>query len=211
MTCVGQRVGLAVVLLTVGLMAQPPSSGAAAVAEAILSGASMPVAEQTNDLPRDVQAALVDYRQREKAFHTALKEPPGATPLEEALFEKRVAIERVLVSLFPRKDIAKVAASFASDVEVGEPDGSSEPLRREAAFIDSLFHDLEQTWLAPYLNLVAGQRKLCASQIQGSDSAAMRAALAADARRQLTRARDGGQLLIRVAAEQLLATGRCSP
>ena len=33
--------------------------------------------------------------------------------------------------------------------------------------------------------------------------------LTEDARRQLTRARDGGNRLIRIVAEQLLASGRC--
>jgi hypothetical protein len=82
--------------------------------------------------------------------------------------------------------------------------------RREAKFIDRLLADLPKPWLAPYLNLVAGHRKLCASEMDGSAADARSRAMAEDARRQLTRARDGGNRLIRVVAERLLATGRCS-
>jgi hypothetical protein len=63
--------------------------------------------------------------------------------------------------------------------------------------------------MAPYLNLVAGHRKLCASEMDGAAADAWSRALAADARRQLTRARDGGNRLIRVVADRLLQTKRC--
>jgi hypothetical protein len=171
----------------------------------------MAAADRTSDLRPNVQKGLTEYRQREQAFHTSLKPPPGATPLEGELFEKRVAIERVLFCLFPRRDIARVAASYASDAEVaGEWDGTSDPPRREAAFIDALLRDLPEPWLAPYLDLVAGHRKLCASQLQGPDSDSDRAAIAGAGRRQLARARDAGHPLIRIAAEHMLATGRCT-
>ena len=185
-------------------------SGAAAVAEAVLWGTPLPPAERTSDLPRGVQERLADFRQRQRAFRSGLKAPKGATPLERELFEKRVAIERVVFCLFPRHDIARVAAAYASDAEVApEWEGASESPRREAAFIDGLLRDLEQVWLAPYLHLIAGHRKLCASQLDGPESDATRSALAEEARRQIAHARDGGQPLIRVAAEHLLTTERC--
>ena len=81
--------------------------------------------------------------------------------------------------------------------------------RREAKFIDRLLADLPKPWLAPYLNLVAGHRKLCASEMDGPAADARSEALTADARRQLTRARDSGNRVIRLVAEQLLASGRC--
>ena len=81
--------------------------------------------------------------------------------------------------------------------------------RREAKFIDRLLADLPKPWLAPYLNLVAGHRKLCASEMDGDAADDRSRAMTDDARRQLTRARDGGNRIIRVVAERLLATGRC--
>jgi hypothetical protein len=203
--CVAQVI-VAVLLLA----AAPDRSGAAAVAEAVLWGVPLPPAERTTDLPRGVQERLTEFRQRALAFHSALKAPPGATPLESGLFEKRVAIERVLFCLFPRKDIARLAAAYASDAEIApEWEGASDPPRREAAFIDGLLRNLEQAWLAPYLHLIAGHRKLCASQLDGPDSETARKAMGDDARRQIAHARDGGQPLIRVAADYLLRTDRC--
>jgi hypothetical protein len=81
--------------------------------------------------------------------------------------------------------------------------------RREAKFIDRLLVDLPKPWLAPYLNLVAGHRKLCASEMDGAAADARSHALIQEARRQLTRARDGGNRIVRTVADHLLATGRC--
>jgi hypothetical protein len=81
--------------------------------------------------------------------------------------------------------------------------------RREAKFIDRLLADLPKPWLAPYLNLVAGHRKLCASEMDGVAADDPSRTMPEDARRQLTRARDGGNRLIRVVAEHLLTTRRC--
>jgi hypothetical protein len=185
-------------------------AGAAAVAETVLWGLPMAPAERTSALPRGVQERLTEFRQRERAFRSALKPPPGATPLERGLFEKRVAIERVVFALFTRKDIARVAAAYASDAEIApEWEGFSDSPRREAAFIDGLLRDLEQVWLGPYLHLIAGHRKLCASQLDGPEPEAARKALADEARRQIAHARDRGQPLVRVAAEHLLKTERC--
>ena len=191
--------------------AQPPAPpGAAAIADTVLWGAPMAPPNLTNDLPKDVQQELTEFRQRERTFRSALKTPPGATEVEQALFAKRLTIERVLFCLYPRRDIAKVAAAYASDADVAyEWDGVSDTPRHEAAFIDDLLRDLQQKWLAPYLHLVAGHRKLCASQLEGPESEAVRKTLADAARRQIAHARDGGQPLIRVAAEHLLSTERC--
>jgi hypothetical protein len=87
----------------------------------------------------------------------------------------------VIFSLFARKDSAKVATGYALDAD----------LDHEASFIDGLLRNLPVPWLAPYLNLIAGHRKLCDGR-------------ADDGRRQLARARDGGHPLIRVAALHLL-------
>ena len=141
----------------------------------------MPPAEQTGELPSDVQKRIDEYRQRERVFKSALAPPRGGSPEEQALYEKRVGIERVIFSLFSRKDAAKVAASLALDLDFD----------REAAFIDELLRTLPVPWLAPYLNLIAGHRKLCAGD-------------AVEARAQLARARDGGHPLIRLAALHLL-------
>lgn len=189
---------------------QREPTGGAAVAEAVLWGLPMAPPERTSEMPPNVQAPLAEYRQRERMFRTGLKGSPGATPVEGALFEKRVGIERVVFSLFPRRDSARVAAAYASDSEVSyEWEGYADGPRREAAFIDRLLRDLPQPWLAPYLHLIAGHRKLCASQAEGPDSEAQRHALADEARRQIAHARDSGHALIRAAAEHLLATERC--
>ena len=112
--------------------------------------------------------------------------------------------------LFPAGDSAKVAPQYALDADI-EPDwqGMPEMPRREAKFIDRLLADLPKPWLAPYLNLVAGHRKLCASEMDGAAADDRSRAMTSDARRQLAKARDGGNRLIRIVAERLLTTGRC--
>jgi hypothetical protein len=186
------------------------ADGPDAVARAILWGTAMPLPAHTGDLPRDVQKRAEEYRTREQGFRTALTPSPNETADERAMFERRVGIERVVFCLFPRRDVARVAAVFASDVDISSGwDGSSDGPRREAAFVEQLLRDLPQPWLAPYLNLIAGHGKLCASQMEGSDTDAQRQAIAADGRARLARARDGGNPLIRVAAERLLTDGRC--
>ena len=185
-------------------------SGAAAIADAVLWGKEMPASALTSDLPRNVQSQLAEYLEREHAFRSALTPPPGATPDERETYDKRVGIERVVFCLFARGDSARVAPQYALDADI-EPDwqGLPEMPRREAKFIDRLLADLPKPWLAPYLNLVAGHRKLCASEMDGAAADARSRAMAEDARRQLTRARDGGNRLIRVVAEHLLTTRRC--
>jgi hypothetical protein len=185
---------------------RPDSAAAAAVTDSVLTGVPFAPPETLESLPRDAQDRAAEYRQRERTFHSALIPPRGAAETERRVFEKRIAIERVVFCLFPRRDIPRVSATYASDADVSATwDGQSELPRREAAFIDDLLRTGAQPWLAPYLNLTAGHRKLCASRLEGPESEADRQALADDARRQLARARDGGLPLIRVAAEYLLA------
>lgn len=185
-------------------------SGAAAVADAVLWGKEMPAVASTADLPKNVQSQLAEYRERERLFRSGLTPSPGATPDEIRMYDRRVGIERVVFCLFARGDSARVAPQYALDADI-EPDwhGLSEMPRREARFIDRLLADLSKPWMAPYLNLVAGHRKLCASEMDGSAADARSRAMTEDARRQLTRARDGGNQLIWVAADHLLQTRRC--
>jgi hypothetical protein len=185
-------------------------SGAAAIADAVLWGKEMPASALTADLPRNVQSQLNDYLQRERTFRSGITPPPGATDEERETYGRRVGIERVVFCLFPRGDSAKVAPQYALDVDI-EPDwqGMPEMPRREAKFLDQLLADLPKPWLAPYLNLVAGHRKLCASEMDGAKADDRSRAMTSDARRQLARARDGGNRLIRFVAERLLTTGRC--
>jgi len=185
-------------------------SGAAAIADAVLWGKEMPASALTADLPKNVQSQLSEYLEREHNFRSALTPPPGATAEERETYDRRVGIERVVFCLFPRGDSAKVAPQYALDADI-EPDwqGMPEMPRREAKFIDRLLADLPKPWLAPYLNHVAGHRKLCASEMDGDAADSRSRALTADARRQLERARDGGNRIIRVVAERLLTTGQC--
>jgi len=159
---------------------------AAAIAEALLVGGSMPPADQTSGFTADAQKQLVEYRAREQTFKSGLTAPPGADREERALYDRRVAVERVIYSLFSRRDSAKMAAGFALDLD----------LDHMATFADSLLRDLPVPWLAPYLNLLAGHAKLCGDR-------------PADAKYTLTLAQKSSVPLIRVAAEYLLSEGTC--
>ena len=159
---------------------------AAAIAEALVLGAPMPAADAGAGVPADAQKQMNQYRTREAAFKSALTPPPGADVEERALYDRRVAVERVIVSLFPRRDAAKIAAGFALDID----------LDHVASFSDGLLRDLPVPWLAPYLNLLAGHAKLCGDH-------------PADAKHALTIAEKSGVPLIRVAAEYLLAENAC--
>ena len=205
-----QVVAAAAVLGCWAIAAAEDLSGAAAIADAVLWGKEMPASALTADLPKNVQSQLSEYLEREHNFRSALTPPPGATAEERETYDRRVGIERVVFCLFPRGDSAKVAPQYALDADI-EPDwqGMPEMPRREAKFIDRLLADLPKPWLAPYLNLVAGHRKLCASEMDGDAADSRSRALTADARRQLERARDGGNRIIRVVAERLLTTGQC--
>jgi hypothetical protein len=159
---------------------------AAAIAEALVLGAPMPAADASAGLPADAQKQMIEYRTREAAFRSALTPPPGADVDERALYNRRVAVERVIVSLFPRRDAAKIASGFALDLD----------LDHVAGFSDALLRDLPVPWLAPYLNLLSGHAKLCGDA-------------PADAKHTLTIAQRSGSPLIRVAAEYLLAENAC--
>jgi len=187
-----------VAVLATSAAARPQDSttgertGVAAVADAMLGGRIMPPPDRTTQLPPDVQTRLAEYRRCETTFTSGITPPRGATPEEDRLFEQRVGIERVVVCLFPKRDAAHVASAYALDADLGFG---------EAAFIDTLLRDLRQRWLAPYLNLIAGDLKLCDGKIT-------------DGRRQLTLARGGGEPLIRAVADHLLtatAARPCSP
>lgn len=193
--------------------AAPEVTGAAAVAGALLWGRTMPPPETTANLPWGVQRGLTEYRKREATFRSGLTPPPGATPEEQRVFEQRVGIERVVFCLFPRRDSARIAALYALDVDVSLTwEGASELPRREAAFINRLLSDLPQPWLAPYLNLIAAHRRLCAGELEAPAPESDRGASMRDAHRQLALAQDRGGPLIRVVAEYLATTARpCSP
>ena len=197
------------------LLAWPAASVAGAetasadgVAAAVLFGQRMPPPETTANLPPALQSRLAEYRKREAAFRSALTPPPGATPDEQRSFEQRVGIERVVFCLFDRRDSARIATLYALDVDVSSGwERSPEQPRREANYINRLLNDLPQPWLAPYLNLVAGHRRLCAAQMDGEDPRD-----AARAKGQLTVAAKTGSPLIRAVAEHVMATARpCSP
>ena len=192
--------------------AAPEATGAAAVAGALLWGRTMPPPETTAKLPWDIQRGLSEYRKREASFHSGLTPPPGATAEEQRVFAQRVGIERVVFCLFTRRESARIASLYALDVDVSLAwEGAADLPRREAAFINQLLSDLPIPWLAPYLHLIAGHRRLCAGELEsasGSDGAtAIR-----EAQRQLAVAHESGSPLIKVVAEYLATTARpCSP
>jgi hypothetical protein len=150
------------------------------------------------------------YLSREQTFKSTLVRPRQPSFEEGSLFDKRLGIERTIFSLFPRGDSAKVGAQYAMDADlVYEWEGASEPPLVEAKAIDRMLADVPGHWLAPYLNLIAGHRRLCAVQMDGPEPKSERDSWARDARRQLTLARNAGHPLIRIVADHLLATGRC--
>jgi len=155
---------------------------AAAIAEALLLGGPMPPADDTASLQNDVQKRLIEYRRCEASFKSQLVPPPGATDEERASHLKRVAIEHVVLCLFPGRDAARVASSYALDVDFDKP----------GDFVDELLRDLPVKWLAPYLYLVGGHAKACDGKIDA-------------AKRQLIFARDRGNPIVREAATFLLA------
>jgi len=159
---------------------------AAAIAEALLAGTPMPAADPAAGLAADVQKQLVEYRAREATFKSGLTPPRGADREERALYDRRVAVERVIFCLFPRRDSAKTAAAFALDID----------LDHVGTFADDMLRNLPVPWLAPYLNLLAGHAKLCGDR-------------PADAKYTLTLAEKGGNPLIRTAADYLLAENAC--
>jgi hypothetical protein len=198
---------------TATAQAEAEATGAAAVAGALLWGRTMPPPATTATLPFGIQHSLTEYRKREATFRSGLTPPPGATFEEQRVFERRVGIERVVFCLFPRRDSARVAALYALDADVSLVwEGASEQPRREADFINRLLSDLPQPWLAPYLNLIAAHRQLCAGELEAAAPESERAAWMRDAQRQLVFAQDRGGLLIRFVAEFLATTARpCSP
>jgi hypothetical protein len=213
--CAGRAQVVAGLIAVACLFAWPSPSAAAlelagedAVAAAVLFGGPMPSPQTTANLPPAIQGRLADYRRREATFHSGLTPPPRATPDEQRSFEQRVGIERVVFSLFDRKDSARTAALYALDVDVsGDWENSPELPRREANFIERLLADLPKPWLAPYLNLVAGHRRLCAARMDGEDPRDTPRAV-----RQLKSAAQSGHPLIRAVAEHLITTaGPCSP
>jgi hypothetical protein len=167
---------------------QPSVPVAAALADTLLLGQPLPPANRTADAPAAIQPALASYRKREAAFKSGLTPPRGATPDEQRVFEQRSGIERVVFCLFDRRDSARIASSYALDADIGFS---------QAEFIDGLLRHLSQPWLAPYLNLVAGDLKLCAGQEESG-------------RRQLAAARDGGHPLVQFVAQALLREKRCA-
>ena len=193
--------------------AEPEAAATAAVAGALLWGRTMPRPETTAKLPWDVQRGLNEYRKREAAFRSGLTPPPGATSEEQRVFDQRVGIERVVFCLFPRRESAKIAALYALDVDVSLTwEGSPELPRREAAFINRLLNDLPEPWLAPYLNLIAAHRQLCAGELESGVSDSERGASMREAHRQLAAAQDLGGPLIRMVAQYLATSARpCSP
>ena len=193
--------------------ARPELTGEDAVAAALLFGRPMPPPEITSSLPAAIQGRIAEYRRREAAFRSALTPPPGATPDEQRSFEQRVGIERVVFCLFPRRDSARIASLYALDVDVSfDWEGAPARPRGEAAFIDRLLSDLPQPWLAPYLNLIAAHRRLCASELETAAPDRERGAWLRDAERQLALAQDRGSPLIRFVAEFVATAARpCSP
>jgi len=92
----------------------------------------------------------------------------------------------------------------------GEPDFADGPLS-EAAVADAFLEQHPTSPIAPYANLFAGHRKMCAvSGLEGLDPSSDKAReIAQAAAAQLHLARSSGHPLISFVAEHLLETRRC--
>jgi hypothetical protein len=81
----------------------------------------------------------------------------------------------------------------------------------EAASADEFLRDRSDSPIAPYVQLFAGHRKLCAvSGVEGVDPRSERAAgIARDADAQLIAAGNPGHPLLRIVADYLVTSRKC--
>ena len=106
----------------------------------------------------------------------------------------------------------KLADEYARHADLFyEWEGFADSPIGEAASADSFLVQHSGSPIAPYVQLFAGHRKLCAvSGLEGLDPSSDRGQqLAREADRQLAQARDAGHPLIRSVAQYLLTTRKC--
>ena len=188
-------------------------TGAAAILESLLFAFKLAPPTRTVGLPADAQRSLVKYRERDRLFKPTIKRPKSLDTPEGSVYFQRVALERALFCLYDRSDSLHMAEEYATELRLFyEWEGFAEGPLTEAASADAFLAKHRNSFVAPFALLFAGHRKLCA--VSGSrdlDPKSDRArAIARDADMQLGLARDAGHPLIRIVAEYLLETRKCS-
>ena len=204
---------LLVCLALVATLAQPAEPvGAAAVMESLLFGFAMAPAVRTAGLADDAARSLESYRQRESLFKSTIPPPARLEGPEGSLYSKRAGIERALFCLLDRADSLQIAGEYARQITLlSEWEGFADSPLTEAASADEYLAQHPGSPAAPYAQLFAGHRKLCAiTEMAGLDRSSGRAlAIARAADAQLAAARNSGHPLLRIVAGYLLASRRC--
>jgi hypothetical protein len=205
----------AAVLLTALCVPTPAHAQAQPVDDllkAMLFWFDMPGPKQTTELTADVRKSLDTYRARIEAFKPSfvVKGTPGRP--EHSLQLKRIALERVLFGLFDVPGISALATEYARRARLSyEWEGFADGPLFEADVADAFLEGNPDSPIAPYLNLFAGHRKMCAvSGLQGLDPSSEKGRrIAQEAVAQLTLARNAQHPIIKLVAERVLESRRC--
>jgi len=180
--------------------------------EALLIGFEMAPADRTTGLPSDVQRSLARYRERERSFKPTIPRPLDLDGPEGSGYFKRVGLERALFSLMDRPDSLHLAEEYSTQIAIlYEWEGFADSPLSEAASADAFLAQHRKSAVAPYVQLFAGHRKLCAvSGLEGLDPKSdIAQGIARDADAELKAARNAGHPLIRIVADYLLTSRKC--
>jgi hypothetical protein len=182
------------------------------LAKALLFWLDLPSIVQSTALAPDVRQALDAYRSRSGEFAPSFDPIGMPSGPERSVQLKRGSLERTLYALFDVPGIAVLAMEYAREARISyEWEGLAEAPLGEAAGADAFLERRPASPIAPYLELFAGHRKICAT---GGMKGALPSIeevrrIAAEAVAQLQRAKDGGHPLIRLVADEVLTSRRC--
>jgi hypothetical protein len=142
------------------LVAHPEGSN---LKEVLLFGFRMPEGRLA-DVPKDLQAEVVNFWRRQEQFRSQLTRPVRTDWEIQVAFEKRLSVERTICALFPALEIAEAASDFAANAQLpyeweGDPDGPLVEANSAAGFLTA--HP--DSPAAPYLHLFIAHRHLCAA------------------------------------------------
>jgi hypothetical protein len=199
-------------IFMISLVQSREPTGAAAIVESLLFGFEMAPPSRTTGLPAAVQRSLAKYRERERVFKPTLKPPGNSDGAEGSGYFKRVGLQRALFCLIDRRDSIQLSEQLATEIRLlYEWEGFADSPLEEAASADAFLAQHRNSPAAPYVQLFAGHRKLCAvSGLSGLDPKSDRALrIARDADMQLKLARAAGDPLIRLVADYLLTSRKC--
>ena len=139
-------------------------TGAAAIMESLLFGIDMAPPVRTSDLPVDAQRSLEKYRERDRLFKPTITRPKNLDGPEGSVYAKRVSLERALFCLYDRPDSLQMAEQYSTQILLFyEWEGFAEGPLAEAAAADAFVAQHPNSFVAPFAQLFAGHRKLCAA------------------------------------------------